>query len=71
MGGPKVEKIQQGHGHNGCDQKKNGEFAQDGGVFKGRQVESFFIAFIHLKYSNFKITSCKEEFQFSMPFKEV
>ena len=42
----KVDVIKKGHRDNGRDQKKNGEFAQDGCVFK-RGQEYYFFIFLH------------------------
>ena len=62
LDGLKVKVIEKDHWNNGRDQKKNGEFAQDGGVFKGCQEECFFgflfhgltlILILHLAKKNF------------------
>ena len=67
LGGLHIEVIKKRHRNNGGDQKKNGEFTQDGRVFKGGQEEYLFIPYFHivtltlishLEKKNFNFLSC-------------
>ena len=44
----KIKVVKKAHWDNGCDQKEDGEFAQDGGVFKRGHKNYFFIIFHNL-----------------------